>query len=147
METLIFTFLVSIALGLTESNAQTQEAGTSTILIRVTSDDSNSEATVECAYIIDDEKRTLQVIEKTTPFEIKVNANICYALFRQKSENGFMSATLYTIKEEGQISHVSGSGKAFALGYRNLQEDGVAKGGRKEKKRNGHMPTSFISVF
>ncbi|MBI3110766.1 MAG: hypothetical protein HYZ01_04245 [Ignavibacteriales bacterium] len=147
METLILTFLVSITLGLTQSNAQPQEVETSTILVRVTSDDSNSEAVVECAYIVDDEKRTMQVIEKTTPFEIRVNANIYYALFRQKSESGFMSASLYTIKEEGQISHVSGSGKAFVLGYRHLQEEGVAKDGRKEKKRNGHMPTSFISVF
>lgn len=147
METLIFTLLISIALGSTESNAQPHEAETSAILIRVTSDDSNSEATVECAYIVDDEKRTLQVIEKTTPFEIRVNANICYALFRQKSENGFMSARLYTIKEEGQTSHVSGSGKAFVLGYRHLQEEGPTEGARREKKKNGPMPTSFISVF
>ena len=146
MESLFLTLLIPLVLAFSEPTGYSKLDQPSSLLIRVTSVDGESEATVQCAYIIDGEDRTLQIIEKTTPFEIQIKGKICYALLRQKSQEGAMSAKLYTLGKEKWRSPVGGSGRAIVIGYRELEDEGSAPAAVKEGSKTS-IPSSFIAAF
>lgn len=147
MELSILTIFMSLYLGFGGTTGAVQGDEPLSILIRVTSNDPESEAVAECAYIINDEKKTFQVIEKETPFEIRVNAGICYALFKQKSKKGILTAKLYTIGKNGEFLHVSASGNAFLIGCDEKLELGPRPSNKDERKGPQRVPSFFTRGF
>lgn len=147
MELSILTILMSLYLGFGGTIGAVQGDEPLSILIRVTSNDPESEAVAECAYIINDEKKTFQVIEKETPFEIRVNARICYVLFKQKSKKGALAAKLYTIGKNGEFLHVSGSGHAFLMGGNTTSLAKPSPGNKGERRGPYRAPEFFYMGF
>jgi len=114
-----------------------------TTLIRVISTDPDSEAKFTCAYITDGSDRSIQYLEKTTPFELKFECLLFCGLFRQTSEKGQMSVRMVHLKDGKEQGGTTGTSPSIVMMYDQLQN----KYGKGNQRTKDLRPTAFTRIF
>lgn len=108
-----------------------------TLVLRVVSTDPDSEAKFTCAYITDGPDRSIQYLEKTTPFELKGEYSLFCGLFRQTSEKGQISVRMTHFKEGKEQGGTTGTSPSIVMMY----DQSRNKDGKDES------PVGFTRVF